>query len=149
MGITQISVQMKHCTQGFIYFSSVTISVALHIQESVNSGKESIVDVTKDYIIPMNSEEIQQKSEDISIENIDSWWNYSTMFYLFSALSIILTFSLLYAVNKYSSVKEKEVIKFSCPKTKDGWYADNMLATEKRVLGQCNISEKDFIVVWS
>merc|ERR1712203_1292192 len=148
MGITKISVEMKSSTQAFVCFSSFTISVANHLQERTNS--EGIIDnVTKDYIIPLNSEQIPQKSEDISSEVINSWWNWSTMLFLFSILSIILISSLLYAISKCLSIKEKEVIKFSSQKTKDGWYADNLLATEKRILGQCNITEKDFIVVWS
>jgi len=44
---------------------------------------------------------------------------------------------------------EKDVIKFSSQKTRDGWYSDNLLATEQRTNGHCHLTEKDFIVVWS
>ena len=51
---------------------------------------------------------------------------------MFAALSIVLLFCLLFSVNKCLSLKEKEVIKFICQKIKDGWYIDNLLATEKK-----------------
>merc|ERR1712141_635049 len=149
MGITKISVEMKSSTQAFVCFSSFATSVANHLQERTNS-EGTIGDVMKNYIIPFkNSEEISQKSKDISSKVINSWWNWTTMLFLFSILSIILISSLLYAIRKCLSIKEKEVIKFSSQKTKDGWYRDNLIATEKRIFGQCNITEKDFVVVWS
>ena len=66
-----------------------------------------------------------------------------------SVLSVILICSLLVIITKcFLAVKEKEVMKFSSPTTRDGWYADNLLATEQRKIGQYSVTEKDFIVVW-
>jgi hypothetical protein len=94
-------------------------------------------------------EEIAQKSENVSSEIQYSFWNFSTMIYVFAALSIVLLLCLLFCVNKCLSLKEKEVIKFSCQKNKDGWYSNNLMVTEKKMAGECGITEKDFIVVWS
>jgi len=118
------------------------------MEDSINSDKGSILDVTSKQIVPLNSEVTPQKEEDISIESINPW-NYLTMFFLFSSLSIILVFCGIYGVSKFTSVEEKEFVKFSCPKTRDGWYADNLLASEKKVLSECNIREEDFVVIWS
>ena len=96
-----------------------------------------------------NPEEITQKSENISSEIENSLWYFSTKFYMFAALSIVSVLCLLFSVNKCLSLKEKEVIKFSCQKTKDGWYSDNLMVTEKKMACQRGITDKDFVVVWS
>ena len=68
---------------------------------------------------------------------------------MFAALSIVSVLCLLFSVNKCLSLKEKDVIKFSCQKTKDGWYSDNLMVTEKKMACQCGNTDKYFVVVWS
>ena len=80
----------------------------------------------------------------------DPWWDWCAVFALCSVLSVCLIVGLLFIVTKFfSPLKEKDVIKFSSQKTRDGWYSDNLLATEQRTNGHCHLTEKDFIVVWS
>jgi len=148
MGITNLFVSMKSSLRLFIYILSFATSFGNPIQDSINSDKGTTLDPISNHIAPFDSEVTPQKEEDISIESINPW-NYSTMFFLFSSLSIILVFCGIYGVSKFTSVEEKEFVKFSCPKTRDGWYADNLLASEKKVLSQCNIKKEDFVVVWS
>jgi len=65
-----------------------------------------------------------------------------TVSHVFSIINCITTVCLLFSVNNYLFIKEKEVINFSNHKTKDGWCSDNFLAAEEKIIGQCGIEKK-------
>merc|ERR1719510_417135 len=63
------------------------------------------------------------------------WWKWCTFFAVCSVLSTCLIFALFYIIRKYFPVQEKDVIKFSSQKSKDGWYSDNnLLSSEHRTI---------------
>jgi len=143
---------IKSSAQTLACFSSFAISTAHGLLEASNSEKMS--DVTDDHLqsiynhfAPFNHSD--KKPQDIEENFEDPWWNWCTVFAVCSVLSVILIFSLCAIITKcFIAIKEKEVMKFSSPKTRDGWYSDNLLETEQRNTRKCSVTEKDFIVVW-
>jgi len=132
---------MKHSMKKIACFTTFAISTgAQNFLETTKS------EMTNNYsIIPTKP----TKNFTNEIED-DPWWDWCAVFALCSVLSVCLIVGLLFVVTKFfSPLKEKDVIKFSSQKTRDGWYSDNLLATEQRTNGHCHLTEKDFIVVWS
>jgi len=135
---------MKHSMKKIACFTTFAISTgAQNFLESTKSEKFS--ERTNYSIIPTKP----TKNFTNEIED-DPWWDWCAVFALCSVLSVCLIVGLLFIVTKFfTPLKEKDVIKFSSQKTRDGWYSDNLLATEQRTNGHCHLTEKDFIVVWS
>ena len=102
---------------------------------------------------PLVSRKIEVNSNDIISSEIDEefWWKWCTFFAVCSVLSTCLIFALFYIIRKYFPVQEKDIIKFSSQKSKDGWYSDNNLlsSSEHRILGPYGITQQDFVVIWS
>jgi len=134
-------VKMKRSTEAVLYFSSFTMSAANNLLNTESSDLQN-------NIISTEFAKTHENSTNFSSEIEDPWWNWCAIFAVFSVVSVIFLFALLYMISKCFPVQEKEIIKFSSQKTKDGWYSDNLLATEHRILGQCNVTKNDFIVVW-
>ena len=139
---------MKRPIQAFACFTTFTISAAQTFLETTKS--EEITEMSKNnYIIPTKPSKSATNFQNGSSDIDDPWWDWCAIFAICSVLSICLIVGLLFVVTKFFPTNVKEVIKFSSQKTRDGWYSDNLLATEQRTYGHCNLTEKDFIVVWS
>ena len=101
---------------------------------------------------PLVSNKIEVTPTDIISNDLDEeiWWKWCTVFAICSVLSTCLIFALIYIIRKYFPVQEKDIIKFSSQKSKDGWYSDNLLtSSEQRTLGSYGIRNQDFVVIWS
>ena len=101
---------------------------------------------------PLVSNKIEVTPTDIISNDLDEeiWWKWCTVFAICSVLSTCLIFALICIIRKYFPVQEKDIIKFSSQKSKDGWYSDNLLSSsEHRILGPYGITQQDFVVIWS
>jgi len=88
-------------------------------QEFSHCGKGSISNI--DYF-KLSTDEVSKMSEDVLFEDKSSWCNSDTMFFIVLGFLLILMLSLLYDESKHWSIKGKDLVKFSYPKTNEGWY---------------------------
>ena len=109
-----MSAKMKNSAKTLAYFSSFTISTAYNLVEISKSEEESL----ENLVLPFNhSDKSSQNMENFE----DPWWNWCTVFALCSVLSVIFIFSLLAIITKcFVAIKQKDVIKFSSPVTRQG-----------------------------
>ena len=141
-------VKMLCLMQVVACFTSFTMSGAQNISETTKF--EEISEILKDnYIMPTKHTIINQNHQNGSKDLEDPWWDWCATFVLFSVLSICLVVGLLFIVSRFFRLNSKDVIKFSTQKTKDGWYSDNLLVNDKRIYDCFDLTEKDFIIVWS
>ena len=112
--VSKMSAKMKNSAKTLAYFSSFTISTAYNLVEISKSEEESL----ENLVLPFNhSDKSSQNMENFE----DPWWNWCTVFALCSVLSVIFIFSLLAIITKcFVAIKQKDVIKFSSPVTRQG-----------------------------